>query len=268
MMNVQKKNKIEKVTKPYMKGDVCDRTTIHGALKFFAGVAVMGILFLVVCTMMNWDQRWLNITVNAAVLIAAYLLFSQFGTNSGADAVNQGEIMYSRQEKGRPVAEWERSQCFHPLKGLVIGLIGSAPLIICAVILACVAERQMSGIGTLPNWVGSIEGREEFGNALAVYHATGSMTFESVMRLIVRMTMMPYVNIFDASNADSMLLLERISPILAMLPAVSYGIGYMNGVGARAIVHTNIALGKKKAKRKQAKERRKRIQSRGPQQLN
>lgn len=267
-MDTKKKNKIEKVSKPYLKGDAYDRTTIPGALKFFAGTVVMAVVFLVACTMMNWEQRWLNITLNAAVLVLTYMMFAQFGMNAGADAVNQGEIMYSREEKGRPVADWERKLCYHPLKGLITGLIGSIPIVLCSILLAVVAKRQMSGIGTLPSWVGSIEGRPEIGQALAVYHATGSLTLESAMRLVVRVTTMPFVNIVGAGNSDAMLLLERISPILNILPAVAYGLGYVNGVGIRTTVHTNIALGKKKARRKQAKERRSRAQSRGPQQLN
>ena len=150
-MNSKKKDKIEKVSKPYLKGDVYDRTTIPGALKFFVGTVVMAIVYLLVCMMMNWDQQWLSIAVNAAVLVLTYLMFAQFGMNAGADAVNQGEIMYSRQEKGRPVADWERKLCYHPLKGLMTGLIGSIPILVCSIILALVAQRQMSGVGTLPS---------------------------------------------------------------------------------------------------------------------
>lgn len=267
-MDTKKKNKVEKVSKPYLKGSAFDKTTIPGALKFFAGTVVMAVIYLVVCMMMNWDMQWLNITLNAAVLLMTYMMFAQFGMNAGADAVNQGEIMYSREEKGRPVADWERKLCYHPLKGLITGLIGSIPIVLCSILLALVAKRQMSGLGTLPSWVGSIEGRPEFGQALAAYHATGSLTLESAMRLIVRMTVMPFVNIIGAGNSEGMLFMERISPLLNLLPAVAYGLGYMNGVGVRTTVHTNIALGKKKAKRKQAKERRNRTQRRGPEQLN
>lgn len=265
---MQAKKKIEKVSKPYLKGDAFDRTTLPGALKLFVGTVVMAVVFLVVAVMMNLDQMWINICINVAILLATYLMFAQFGMNAGTDAVNQGEIMYSRQEKGRPVAEWERSMCYHPLKGLISGLIGIIPVLICSIILACITERQMTMIGTLPSWVGTFESRPEIGNALAVYHESGSMSLESVMRLIVRMTIMPFVNIFGAENKDAMLTLERVSPLLNLLPAIAYGLGYMNGVAVRTSVHTNIALGKKKAKRKQAKERRARRQARGPEQLN
>lgn len=264
----KKKQKIEKVSKPYLKGDMYDRTTLPNAMKFFAGTVVLAIVFLIFCVMLSFEQSWLNITINLAVALGVYLFIYQFGQSAGADAVNQGEIMYARQEKGRPVADWERSMCYHPIKGFLSALIGSLPIILCAIVLAFIAERQMTNIGTLPSWVSGIESRPEIGNALAIYHETGSMSLEALMRLIVRMTIMPYVNLIGASNKDAMLTLERVSPLVNLLPALAYGLGYMSGVNVRTIVHTNIALGKKKAKRKQAKERRARRQARGPEQLN
>ncbi len=263
-----KKQKTEKISKPFIRGDAFDRTTLPGALKFFAGTVAMAIVFLIVCVMMNFESLWLSVAINTAILLAVYMMFAQFGMNAGADAVNQGEIMYARREKDRPVAEWERSMCYHPLKGLISGLIGSIPLLLCAVVLACVTQRQMSGLGTLPSWVNGIEGRPEIGNALAVYHEPGSFTLETAARLVVRMSIMPFVNMIGAGNKDAMLLLERLSPALNLIPAFAYGLGYMRGTAVRTSVHTNIALGKKRIKRKQAKERRARQQRRGPEQLN
>lgn len=265
-----KKQKIQKVTKPYLKGAPIDRTTLPGALKFFGGTIVLCVVFLILGVMMNLEAQWLNVTINVAILLASYLFFQQIGLGSGADAVSQGEIMYAREEKGRPVADWERKLCFHPLKGFLSALLGSIPLVLCSLILALIAQRQMTNLGTLPSWLSGIESREEIGAALTYYHETGSMSLESVLRLIVRMSNMPYVNLVGAADKDAMLLLERISPILNLLPAIAYGIGYIGGINVRANVHTNIALGKKKAKRKQAKERRARQQQthRGPEQLN
>lgn len=263
----KKKQKIEKISKPFLKGDVYDRTTMPSALKFFAGTVVLAVVFLIFCVMLNFDQTWLNIVANTAIVLGVYLFMHQFGMSAGADAVNQGEIMYSRQEKGRPVADWERSMCYHPFKGFLSALIGSAPLLLCSIVLACITQRQMTTLGTLPAWISNLETRPEIGGALAIYHETGSMDLESILRLIVRMSIMPFVNVIGAADKDAMLILERVCPLINLLPAVVYGLGYMSGVNARSAVHTNIALGKKKAKRKQAKERRAR-QNRGPAQLN
>ena len=263
------KQKIEKVSKPYLKGSMVDRGTPGGVLKFFAGTVIMSVLFLIIGVMMNWGQQWLNISVNLFIVLGVYLFFHQMGAGSGAEAVSQGEIMFTRQQKGRPVADWERQLCYHPLKGLIAALLGSLPLFLASLILACITERQFTMLGALPSWVGGLEGREEIGAALMYYHENTGMSFEAILRLVIRMSTMPYVNMIGAENRDGMLLLERISPLLSLLPALAYGVGYMGGVSVRTSVHTNIALGKKKAQRKQAKERRSRQQTRrGPEQLN
>lgn len=270
MTNKKKKNvKVEKVSKPFMRGSMIDRTFLRGVLKFVLSTVVMLFAYTMICVMMSWDNRVLSILINGAIVLCCLLIFWQTGSVSGADGVNQGEIMYAREEKGRPVAKWEREMCYHPLKGLMVGLVGSIPLLVCSIILALTAQRQMTTLGALPSWVTPLESRVEIGNALAYYHEVGSMTLEAAMRLLIRMSTMPYVNMIGASNKDAMLLLERISPVLNLLPALAYGLGYTGGVSIRTAVHTNIAAGKKKARRKQAKERKARQATRrGPEQLN
>ncbi|MBQ8200376.1 MAG: hypothetical protein IJZ74_01270 [Clostridia bacterium] len=270
-MEVKKKKqqKPQKVQKPYLTGAMMDRTVMPGALKFFFSTVVMVFAFVMIGVMMTWDNKLLSIVINSVILFTAWLIFYQSGAATGADAVNQGEIMYQRREKGRPVADWEQQLCYHPLKGFVTGLIGSIPLVLCSVVFALITQRQMTNLGTLPSWLTSLETRPEIGGALQYYHASGSMTLESALRLIIRMSTMPYVNMIGAADKDAMLVLERISPMLNLIPALVYGLGYMGGVQVRSAVHTNIALGKKKAKRKQRKERKARQQThRGPEQLN
>ncbi len=264
----KKPQKIEKVTKPYLRGAAYDKTVLPGALKMFFGTLVMTLAFVMVGIVMSWDNAFLNIGINCMILFAAYLIFYQTGSSAGADAVNQGEIMYQRQEKGRPVAEWERQMCFHPAKGFLVGLLGSIPLVLASLVLALIAQRQTTSLGMLPSWVTPLETRPEIGNALAFYHETGSMTLEAGLRLVIRMSMMPFVNMVGATSKDGMLLLERISPLLNLIPGIVYGLGYLSGVQVRSMVHTNIALGKKKQKRKQAKERKARQTRKGPEQLN
>ena len=50
-----KKQKIEKVSKPYIKGDMIDKTTMPGALKFFGGTVTMAVIFLIMGVMMNME---------------------------------------------------------------------------------------------------------------------------------------------------------------------------------------------------------------------
>lgn len=263
-------NKIEKIQKPYLTGKMIDRATPGAALKFFGFMVLMIFVYFMSIVVSAVESRFLTILINGAILCTTWLIFWQSGLTAGADAVSQGEIMFQRREKGRPVADWEEEQCFHPLKGLCVALIGSLPVIVCCAVLAVIAQRQMTGLGVLPGWVGAFESRPEIGPALSYYHQEAKLTLEAVLRIIDHMVIMPWISIVGTDNNDVTLLLERISPLLALIPAVCYGVGYTMGTQERAAVHGNIALGKKKQKKKQAKERKARQQAarRGPEQLN
>ncbi len=272
MQNKKKNNKPQRVTKPFIRGKMIDRTLPGGAAKFFAFTLLMLFVYFMSMIVSSMEITFLNVLINVAIIFTTWLIFWQSGMSSGADAVNQGEIMYARREKGRPVADWEADLCYHPLKGLIIALIGSIPLILCAVILALTAQRQTTALGVLPSWLTAFEGRPEIGGALSYYHQEASMSLEAVMRIIVHVAIMPVLSIVGADNWDAVLLLERLSPIFCLMPAIVYGIGYFMGTEERAAVHTNVALGKKNLRKKQQRERRQRQKQqqsrRGPEQLN
>lgn len=268
----KKNNKPQKVSKPFLRGKMIDRTLPGGALKFFGFLLLMAFVFFMSMLISTIDIRILSIAVNVAILCTAWLIIWQSGMNSGADAVNQGEIMLARREKGRPVADWEESLCYHPLKGLIIALVGSIPLIVCSVAYAFMAERQMHIIGVLPSWVSGFESRPEIGGALQYYHPDTAFSIDVVLRIIARVTTMPIVSMVGADNWDAVLVVDRLSPVLNLIPAIVYGVGYAMGTEQRAAVHTNVALGKQNLRRKQIKERRARQRQqqtrRGPEELN
>ena len=143
-------------------------------------------------------------------------------------------------------------------------------LIAAALVLALVAQRQMTALGALPSWVSAFEGRTEIGNAVAYYHQPAALTVEDVLRVIIRVLMMPLVNIVNPYGADALLTLERLSPLVMMVPALAYGVGYTQGVRARKQVHAGIAEGEIKRKKKEKRQRKaqQRRVPKGPEQLN
>lgn len=266
-----KKNKkpVKPVFKPYMKGSVVDSTTFKGAVMFFFSLFLVVVANVLLGAVSLWDAQWLNIVFNAALLLVIYSVFFQNGGGKGEAAVNQGELMLQRQEAGRAVNAKDKAACYHPLKGLVTGLLGSLPVMICAVMLGVTAQLQYTGLGTLPSWISALQRQPEMGAALAMYEGAAYLEMEDILRLIVRLFMMPWVNMVGISNREGLLLLERLSVLVVSLPAVSYGLGYMQGVKLRSRVHTDIAMGKRKRAQKEKKNRRARITaSKGPEQLN
>ena len=265
-----KQEKIGKISKPYMRGTLVDRGLAGGALKFFGSMLLMIFVYFMSMIVSSVESHFLVVVINVAILGTTWLIFWQSGMASGTDAVSQGEIMYQRQEKGRPVADWERKLCYHPLKGYFVALLGALPLILCCAVFACIAQREMTTLGVLPKWVGAFEGRPEIGGGLSYYHQEAKLTLEAALRIGVRVAVMPWISIVGTDNKDLLLLVERLSPVLMLIPVVVYGTGYMLGTSVRAAVHGNIAQGKKRLAKKQAKERRARRQTekRGTEQLN
>lgn len=266
------KKKIAPVKKPYLTGSIVDKTTLGGAVKTFFFSVFMCVAFLLITFITNWNSLFLNVATGLLILLGTYLIFFQSGLRLGTDAVNQGEIMYQRQEKGRPVADWERRLCYHPLKGFVHALIGFLPLVIVTAVYACMAQIEKTGIGVPAAWVEQFMDNPDIAPPLQqIYYQEAELTADVILRPISRASMIPYLKLFNLGySKPGKLLLDQIAPLLNLLPVIVYGVGYAFGTKIRTAVHTNIALGKQKQRRKQAKERKARqtMVHRGPDRLN
>lgn len=255
------------VSKPFLTGNPVDTTTGKSALLIFGSLLVVAVLYLIVCSMMMFDSLALRIVVNGLVVFLTLAVFYSSGMSQGSVAVNNGEIMHHRRETGAQILPEELARSYHPLKGFLTGLAGTLPLFLCALVFAFITSKQMTGIGALPSWVAALEGREEVGPALAFYRTGGGWTLESILRIIIRLSLMPYVNMIGSSNAEGLLLLERLSPILVLFPGLAYGVGYTQGVKVRSRVHADIAKNVRKKAKKNARSK-KAPKAKGPIELN
>ena len=266
-----KKNKNEPViSKPYMAGAPTDEYTLRNALKFFGMILLCMFITFIVCSMTGFNSAILRVFVNLVIEALILTLLYAKGAKLGEENTARGEILYQHDGKGEDISASERRIPYHPLKGFMIGLMGSSLILIIAVILALTAERQMTSAGAMPSWTEAFMQRSEFRDAVSYYTESSSATITDFLRIIVRIMIMPFVSIAGSENKDLMLTFERISPLLVLLPAAAYGIGYMQGPNMRTRVHTEIAANKRKriAREKREMKARKLHVPKGPQQLN
>ena len=269
-MAKSEKKPVSMIKKPFLTGKPTDERTIPGAAGFLGALLLAVLLTFLVCTMLGAGGAALRIVLNLAMEAAVLFFFYNSAISKGTEAVARGEILYQKQEKGSPFAESERAMCYHPMKGYLTALLGTLPFFIVALLLAVMAHRQTTGAGTLPSWLNSYLGRSDVGDALVSYTATEAMTLEDVLRIIVRIIIMPFVSMIGTENKDALLTVERLSPMLVLLPAVAYGTGYLRGPGERTKIHTGIAESDKRRVKKEKKARKARMapKPKGPQQLN
>lgn len=252
MKTSKKKGKI--VTQPYLKGKMLDRSTWKDSLRFLVSYAVLGLITFLLASGVVGDSSFIRILLCGALEVLFLFVFFTLGAGKGTDTVKVSEIMYDRKDSGRFLTKQEENGCYHPLKGLLHALIGTLPLLIAAIILALVAKRQIIGFGSLPAWVtetGNV--RPELVQPLSYYFVADQMGLESVLRMIIRLTIIPWVGLFDPANASAMLLLEKLSPLMILLGPAAYGVGYLQGPARRTALHSKIAENNRKRARKEKK---------------
>ena len=115
------------------------------------------------------------------------------GENDAAFA----EIMYARQESGRPVSEDDQARCFHPGKGMFAALVGAAPFVAFTIAYAVIARPITYTLGVLPSWTEALMRQSEFGDALRYYETVGTLGTLDILRVIDRAMIMPFINVFS-----------------------------------------------------------------------
>ena len=267
-----RKDSAAEVKKPFLTGSITDGNTAKHSLGFAGVMVVIFFVSLIACVSASLGSVVLRMLINSAVILVVLMLFYNNGAGKGAEDVARGEILYQKQERGETISESERKSCFHPAKGFLNGLLGTLPFLILAVILAVQTTPQLTGAGTLPSWMQAYTRRSDIGSALTAYTQPEGMTLLDYIRALVRIFIIPYVNIVGTADKYGMLTLERLSPLILVLPAAAYGTGYLQGKKIRSGIHTAISINDKKRIRREKKKRLARSnagsRSREPEQLN
>ena len=271
-MTVRKKKPVKVVTKPFLTGGVFDENTMKNVLKFFGMLVLFFAVALLVSLMSGFGNAVISLIFNILVILLLLYICLTCGTALGTEAVARGEILYQRKEKGEEMTENERKLSFHPAKGFVIGLLGTLPFLILTIVYSCVARKQMTTVGMLPSVATSIIHRSEIGDPLSpAYTEMPASDPVDYLRPVVRACLMPVFRMADTDDRDLMLTLDRLSPLMMLLPGLSYGFGYLLGRNERTRIHTRIEENRRIRKRRENRERRERQgngENRSPEQLN
>ncbi len=253
-----KTKKRSRIYKPYTKGSVFSLYVIKRGARVLLLTLLSALLFLFVGQLLVVTSGILRIIVNVGTLAAFALFMYADGARIGEDDVAFAEIIYQRQEKGVNIPQGDLNRCYHPAKGFLVVLIGLIPLLIVAVIFAFLTEKQVYHLGSLPSWLTAFERNREVSLALNYYQQTPQMGLESILRVFIRLLLFPFVSLFGAENADNMLLMERLSPLLLCVAPSFYAIGYLTGPDRRALVHGDIAAGIHKKHKRDMKRQKQR----------
>ncbi|MDO5327841.1 MAG: hypothetical protein Q4G00_14165 [Clostridia bacterium] len=247
------KNKRALVYKPYLKGNRLDGAALKRSLRLVAYFFMFAFLFLVVGSALQFGNSFLRVLMNVLMVLVCAAIVYMDGARLGETEVAYGEIALGRKEAGKPVDEKEKERCYHPLKGVMIALWAALPVFALCLPHALTAVKQTYALQSLPKWVAGFGNQTEISAPLAYYQQNISVTSLDILHVIGRVLTFPFVNIATADNKDALLLVDRLSPLLACLPLVGFPLGYMTGPRSRAMVHGDISSSNKRVQRRQRK---------------
>ncbi|MBR1585102.1 MAG: hypothetical protein IJ662_06145 [Clostridia bacterium] len=249
----KQKNKRELVYKPYHKGSWWDGGVVKKALKILLYYVMFVFVFVVVGGITTTESPALAWVINVLIIFLCAAMLFVDGTREGESQVMLGEIVHSRLETGKDVPQKDQDRCYHPLKGWVTALCGAALVIVIALAYAVQAKKQVYELQALPDWVTAYEKGGEVMLPLSYYQRSVGITVTDILRIVTRMLIFPFAQVARLYGADGLLLADRLSPLLACIPALGYPLGYLTGPRSRAMVHGDIKTNTKRYQRRQRK---------------
>ena len=243
--------KVRPIDKPYLRGNMWSGLAVVRGLKLLLYPFVFLLMNLFVGAAFAFEgSLFLRIVLNAVLVMFSIALLFNAGQNAGYGDISFAEIMYNHQQEGKAVSKADKDRCYHPLKGAVTALVGYLPLLILALIFALTAKQQELALPALPSWVSAYDGQTDFIQPLRYYRIVEPVTAGTILQVVMRLLIYPYINMVGARNVNLTLLMDRLSPLTLCLPYIGYAVGYGFGRRSRALLHGNMAAADRKRRRK------------------
>ena len=258
MQNQQKqqkktKQKRELVFKPYLKGNWHDGAAVRRGLSLLLYYIMFAFLYIVAGSAFTFGGTLVRVVLNLLMVLVCAAILYMNAARQGEGEVAYGEIALGRQQAGKEVSKKDLERCYHPMKGFFIALIAAIPILLLTLPHAVTAVKQVYSLQTLPKWVAAYGAQEEISAPLSYYNRSVPFVGMDVLHLIGRVLVFPFANIATTDNADAMLLVDRLSPVLSLLPLIGYPVGYMTGPRSRAMVHGDISSSNSRVQRRRNK---------------
>lgn len=188
-------------------------------------IIVMGLMF----SALQAVGQGLRIVL-ALVIIAGMLLFLfSEGLNRGAEDAAASRNYASLSAKGVKLEAKDDAMCYHPLKALcAVMAVFIVPLAL-SVAVALMAKEYTYVLQDLPTWLtDSYSVREDVMGPLGAYTVQQGMAAMDWLRMIVRLFVMNYINLFGDPLKMSFVI-DRLSPLFILSYPLAYMIGYLRG---------------------------------------
>ena len=174
-----------------------------------AAVTVMGLMFTALQAV---GSMALRAVISLAILSGVLLMLYSEGLTRGVADADASHAADKLEKLGRPLSRREEAACYQPMKALCACLIVFGVPLVLGAYLAATAEPYTYALQDLPSWLtGTYGAREDVMAPLAAYAQTASVSARDIIRLIVRLTVLIYINLFPDPQTMTQLV-DQLTP--------------------------------------------------------
>lgn len=256
----------KKVQRTFPYASHWGRTIVLPALKIFAYPLLMTLASFILSPVLMSEWTVLRIGGNALLVALMIFLLGYHGAFRGEKDVQNSYRLLALRQNGKEPSREELAAAFHPLKGVCTGALGALPWFVAAVLLALLARPYVYQLQDLPSYLQAYLGVPDVWAALSYYGEKVATTPVDILRVLVRLVIMPYVNMAGTLTDAVSLLMDRLSPLLVCILPLSYVVGYLCGPrmyrrtlarneAAKKAHHKKVARNQRKAKAQREKKK-------------
>ena len=226
-MSISEKQK--KARRPLRRAKNWGRPVFKMAGRLLLIAAVTLVLGLMFSALQGIPSAVLRTTLTLVIAAGVLMMLFNEGLNRGFADTEASHQAMRLEKEGKTLTKKDDQACFHPLKPLCAALLAFGIPLVLSVYLALTAEPYTYMLQDLPNWVsGAYSARSDVMAPLASYLTEVTMGAKDMIRMIVRMVILLYVNLF--SDPQKMLLMiDRLSPLMVLTYPIAYLAGYLRG---------------------------------------
>lgn len=191
---------------------------------FMVAVIIMGMMF---SALQAIETLWLRAALSLLIVSGMLLLCFNEGATKGLKDAGASRFYAEAQVKGLTLGKKDDAACYNVLKAiLAMALLFGIP-VIAAAYVALTTKGYTYSLQDLPVWLSDGYGvRQDVMGPLGAYAQRQGMAAGDWLRLLVRLPVMMYINLF----ADPLTMgaaIDRMTPVLLMTYPLTYVLGYM-----------------------------------------
>ena len=172
-------------------------------------VAVMGLMF---SALQAVSSIVLRDVISLAILSGILLMMYSEGLTRGVADADASHAADRLEKLGRPLTRKEESACYQPMKALCACLVVFAVPLALSLYLAATAKPYTYALQDLPAWLtGTYGAREDVMAPLAAYAQSATFTLRDGIRLVVRLAVLIYINLFPDPQTMAQMI-DRLVP--------------------------------------------------------